>query len=306
MKMKLQNVKNVDYMQNMHIQEEAQMHALPNFEKIELLSEENSNEVMEFLKVRPVHTVVMSSFIKDNGIESENNRGKFYSYRNSEGKLEGVALIGHTTLVEAHTEEALVAFALTARTSETPIKVMMSDGKSIERFWKYFALEGQQPTHNFTELLFELNFPFLVQKCEWNVRPAKAEELLQVAQAQAEVAFIESGIDPMEKDREGFLARCLRRIEQGRTFVVFEDGKLVFKVDVVAETDNVAYLEGYYVAKEMRGNSIGSKCLAKVGLDLLDRVENVCGLSNIKFEGVHRSLAKAGFKNIDSCQTIFV
>ena len=130
---------------------------------------------------------------------------------------------------------------------------MMSHGDSIERFWNHYAMPGQKPTHNFKELLFEVNFPFFVQNCEWNVRPATADELEEVAKAQAAVAFMESGIDPLVKDREGFLKRCLKRIEMGRTFVVFENGKLVFKVDVMSETEDVAYLEGLYVAEEYRG-----------------------------------------------------
>ncbi len=304
--MKLQIVENVDYARSVSTRSQEVLATMPDLERLETLTEANKEETLGLLQVRPVHTVVMTSFINDNGIESENNRGKFYGYRNSEGKLEGVALIGHTTLVEAHSNEALVAFAMTARNAETPIKVMMSDGDSIERFWELYAVEGQKPLHNFKELLFELSMPFMVQQSKWEVRPAKAEELEQVAQAQAEVAFIESGIDPMEKDREGFLKRCLKRIEKGRTFIAVENGKVVFKVDLVAETENTAYLEGYYVASEMRGNGIGHKCLAKVGLQLLDRFENVCGLSNVKFENVHGSLAKAGFQNTDYCRTIFV
>lgn len=273
---------------------------------VEVLTENERAEVMNFLKVRPVHTVIMASFIRDNGMESADNRGKFYGYRNSNGQLEGVALIGHTTLIEARSEEALKAFAKKAQTSETPIKVMMSHGDAIEKFWNHYAVEGQKPQHNFKELLFELNFPFFVQDCEWDIRPARAEELEEVAKAQAAVAFMESGIDPMEKDREGFLKRCLKRIEKGRTFVATDNGKVVFKVDIVSETEDVVYLEGYYVAEEYRGREVGSKCLAKVSLELLDRVQYVCGLSNAEFKGVHRSLNKAGYKNTDFCQTIFV
>lgn len=273
---------------------------------VEVLTEYERTEVLSFLKVRPVHTVIMASFIRDNGMESADNRGKFYAYRNSNGKLEGVALIGHTTLIEARSEKALKAFALQSRNSENPIKMMMSHGDAIERFWTYYAVNGQQPKHNFKELLFELNFPFFVQNCEWQVRPARTEELEEVAKAQAAVAFMESGIDPLVKDREGFLKRCLRRIEMGRTFVVFENGKLIFKIDVVSETEDVAYLEGLYVAEEYRGREVGSKCLAKVSLGLLDRVQHVCGLSNAEFTGVHRSLNKAGYNNSDFCQTIFV
>lgn len=273
---------------------------------VEVLTDYNRTEVLNFLKLRPVHTVIMASFIRDNGMESADNRGKFYGYRNANGELEGVALIGHTTLIEARSEKALKAFAKKAQVSETPIKMMMSHGDAIERFWNYYAAAGQKPMHNFKELLFEVGFPFFVQDCEWDVRLATPEELGEVAKAQAAVAFMESGVDPMAKDRAGFLKRCLRRIEMGRTFVVFENGKLVFKVDVMSETDNTVYLEGFYVAEEYRGREIGSKCLAKVSLDLLDRVEHVCGLSNADFEGVHRSLGKAGYKNTDYCQTIFV
>ncbi|MGC2235864.1 MAG: GNAT family N-acetyltransferase [Pyrinomonadaceae bacterium] len=271
-----------------------------------MLTEANRQEVLEFLAMRPVHTVVMTSFVQDNGMESADNRGRFYGYRNLNGKLEGVALIGHTTLIESRSTDSLMAFAIAAKTSETPIKLLMSDGKTTEKFWNYFAGAGQQPRLVCTELLFELNFPFLVQDCKWEVRPAKEDELEQIAEAHAEVALIESGVNPLEKDREGFLKRTLRRIEKERTFVVFENGKLVFKADIVAETSETAYLEGIYVAPEYRGQGVGSSCLSELSQQLLNRVQHICLLSNIEFENAHRSFLKAGYKNTDCCQTIFV
>ena len=277
-----------------------------NPESLKVLTENNRAEVLEFLNMRPVHTVVMASFIQDNGLENADNRGKFYGYRNTAGTLEGVALIGHTTLIESRSEESLMAFAAIARQSETPLHIMMADGKTIETFWQYFTGDNRPARKVCTELLFELNFPFFVRDCEWDVRLADASELEQIAVAHDEVAFIESGVSPMQKDREGFLKRCLKRIEKSRTFVVFENGKLVFKADIVAETSDVIYLEGIYVAPEYRGKGIGSDCLSKLGLELMGRVENVCLLSNVEFKGAHRSFVKAGFKNTDCCQTIFV
>ena len=274
--------------------------------RIVRLGETEKHEVLEFLAQRPVHTVVMTSMIQDNGMESAENRGKFFGYRNAQGTLEGVALIGHTTLVESRSNESLTAFALIARQSETPIHFMMSDGKTIERFWQYYTDGLREPRLVCPELLFELKFPFPVQNCEWEVRLADASELEQIAVAHDEVAFIESGSSPMQKDREGFLKRCLRRIEQKRTFVVFENGKLVFKADIVAETSDVIYLEGIYVAPEYRGKGVGSNCLSNLSLQLMERVQNICLLSNVEFKGAHRSFAKAGFHNTDSCHTIFV
>ena len=278
----------------------------PEMSRLCLLENADEQEVLEFLKVRPVHTVMMMSFVHDNGMVNADNRGKFYGYRNKRGTLEGVALIGHSTLVEARSDESLTAFAHIARQSETSIHFMMSDGKTIETFWQRYTGDNRQPRLVCSELLFELNFPFFVQNCEWDVRLADAGELEQIAVAHDEVAFIESGSSPLAKDREGFLKRCLKRIEQKRTFVVYENGKLIFKADIVAETTETVYLEGIYVAPEMRGKGVGSSCLSQLSLQLMERVENVCLLSNVEFKGAHRSFIKAGYKNTDCCQTIFV
>ncbi|MGD9589355.1 MAG: GNAT family N-acetyltransferase [Pyrinomonadaceae bacterium] len=278
----------------------------PEMSRIEALNENVRKEVLDFLNVRPVHTVVMASFINDNGLESDLNRGKFFGYRNAMGKLEGVALIGHSTLVEARSDEALKALAAQARSSATPIHMIMSHGNAAETFWAHFSNGLSEPRLKCVESLFEVSYPMFVQRSSRELRPATADELLPVAEAQAEIAFMECGVDPMVRDREGFLKRVLRRIEQGRVFVVFEGEKLVFKADIIAETDDVAYLEGIYVAPEYRGKGIGPACLNALAIDLLDRVGNVCMLSNVDFEGAHRSYLKAGFARAGECVTLFV
>src|SRR5215212_6779348 len=72
-------------------------------------------EALEFLAARPLHTVFLTGFIRDNGMVSPMNRGTFYGARNEQGQLEGVALIGNATLIESRTEAALAAFARLAQ-----------------------------------------------------------------------------------------------------------------------------------------------------------------------------------------------
>jgi uncharacterized protein len=267
--------------------------------------EADTAEVIAFLKLRPVHTVVMASFIADNGIESHLNRGKFYGFRGTDGSLEGLALIGHSCLVEARTDAALSAFAVIARSAETPIHLVMSADNDAQKFWDRYMKGVSKPRLTCTELLFKLNFPLLVQNCDWDVRLAKPEELLQIAEAQSEVAEIECGVSPIETDREEFLKRVERRIEQGRIFVVFDGDQLVFKADIIAETDETIYLEGIYTGPDYRGRGIGSSCLAALSLNLIARVENICLLSNVDFTKAHKSFARAGFKNTGRCTTLF-
>ncbi len=280
--------------------------AVANLNRVQVLTVADQPEVLEFLRVRPVHTVVMTSFIQDNGIESASNRGHFYGYRNLSGNLEGVALIGHTTLVEVRSDDALTALALKARESETPIHIMMSDGNSIEDFWQYYSNENQEPRLVCEERLFEIKHPVMVRQAVEGLRLATAAELMPIAEAHARVAFEESGVNPMEKDREGYLKRVMRRIEQGRVWVVFNEDKLVFKADIVAETADVMYLEGVYVNPEYRGQGIGSDCLSQLSRILLEKVSHVCLLSNVDFQQAHNAYLKAGFKSKDCCVTMFV
>lgn len=304
--MKLQLANNITQVSQTDSIEFIIANAVANQSRIHGLTENDKNEVLEFLQVRPVHTVVMTSFIRDNGIESAGNRGKFFGYRNATGDLEGVALIGHTTLVECRSDEALTALALKARESETPIHIMMSDGNSIESFWQYYSNNNQQPRLVCEERLFEIKHPVMVREEVPGLRLARPEELMPIAEAHAEVAFEESGVNPLEKDREGFLKRVARRIEQNRVWVVFDDETLMFKADVVAETTEVNYLEGIYVNRESRGQGLGANCLSQLSRVLLEKVKYVCLLSNVEFQHAHNAYAKAGFKSKDSCVTMFV
>ncbi len=280
--------------------------AAPDMRRVSALTESDRHEALAFLSVRPVQTVVMSSFIADNGVESELNRGRFFAYRNAADQIEGIALIGHSTLVEARSEQSLKALAFCAKRSETPIHLIMSSGSDAARFWFHYTDGVTQPRLKCTEALFEVSFPYAVQKCEWEIGNADMDQLMQVAEAQAEIAFIECGVDPMLRDREGFLKRVARRIEQGRVFTVYADGKLIFKADVIAETPDTIYLEGIYVHPDHRGQGVGSRCLAALTLELLGRAANICMLSNVDFAGAHKSYHKAGYKQTDQCVTLFV
>ena len=277
----------------------------PDHGSIVRLADEDRAEVLGFLKIRPVHTLVMTSFINDNGVESELNRGVFYGHRDDHGKLDGVALIGHTTLVEVRSDAALEALAACARKATTPIHMIMASGQDAERFWSYMG-RLEAPRLTCTEALFEVGFPFAVPTTSRQLRAATMDWLIPVAEAQAEVAFSESGVDPLVSDREGFLKRVARRIEMGRVFIATEGETLVFKTDIIAETDEAIYLEGIYVAADHRGQGIGHECLASLALELLGRVEHISLLSNVNAASAHRTFIKAGFRQTDSCTTLFV
>src|SRR5207253_4391254 len=126
------------------------------------LTRSEETEVLQFLAARPIHTVFMAGLIHDNGLISPRNRGSFYGACNRTGQLEGVALIGHATFVEVHTEHALTAFARAARSCQNT-SLIRGERRATDTFWRYFAGEDQAPRLVCSELLSEIKDEVVVE-----------------------------------------------------------------------------------------------------------------------------------------------
>ena len=269
------------------------------------LTEDDRNEVLAFLAERPVHTVCIAGFIRDNGLVSPHNRGTFYGCRNSEGRLEGVALIGHATLIEARTLRAMEEFGLVAHGYQRT-HIILGEKDKVEQFWNYYADEGQEMRLACRELLFELRYAMQVRAEVAGLRRATLEDLEKIAPVQASMAEEESGTNPLEVDPEGFRARCARRIEMGRVWLMEEDGRLVFKADIQADTPDVVYLEGVWVNPSERGKGIGRQCLRQLCQDLLVRTKSVCVLVNEENQRAHTFYRMCNFKMRGVYDSIFL
>lgn len=271
----------------------------------ERLTSGSESEVLEFLTQRPLHTVSLVGIIRDNGLESPFNRGNFYACRNHSGELEGVAVIGHATLMETRSDRALQAFAAIAQQCTTA-RMIMGEQERVEDFWNYYSEEGQTMRRVCRELLFEMRWPIEVRKPAEGFRLATPSDLELVVPVHAQMAFEESGVNPLEVDPVGFRERCLRRINQGRTWVLVESGKLIFKTDIVSDTASVVYLEGIWTAPEHRGKGYGSRCLSELGQLLLQRADSICILVNEQNATAHEFYKRAGFKFRSVYDTIFL
>jgi len=272
--------------------------------KVQAFAPKDETEVLAFLARRPIHTVAMVGFIHDNGLVSPLNRGTFYGCRNRQGQLEGVALIGHATLLETTTDRALEALAEVAQTCTTA-HMIMGEQERIDDFWDYYAEAGQDMRHVCRELLFELQWPVEALAEVPGLRLATLDELELIMPVQAQMAFDESGVNPLERDPEGFRQRCARRIEQGRTWI-WEAGEMLFKADVVSDTSSVIYLEGVWTNEKSRSQGYGLRCMSQLARTLLRRTHSVCVLVNEKNEQARKFYLRAGYKPRAVYDTIFL
>lgn len=276
---------------------------------LELLAEEHRQEVLDFLAERPVHTVYMAGLVRDNGVVSRANRGSFHACRDSgTGRLEGVALVGHATLVEARREEALIAFARLARRCASAHLIRVEQEQAA-LFWRHYVEEADgvlAPRRVCRELLLELRPPVRVRESVPGLRLAAPSDVENVMLVNGAMAFDEGGVNPLVSDAEGFRLRTLRRIAQGRVWVWVDDGRLVFKADILAETPEAVYLEGVYVRADERGKGHGTRCLSQLGRALLRRAGAVCLAVNERQRAARAFYAGAGFEPRGAYDTIYL
>jgi uncharacterized protein len=272
--------------------------------QVQPLDNSHKAEVLNFLAVRPLHTFIKTSWISDNGLISPYNRGTFYGYRDAQGQLEGVALIGHITLFEAQVDGAVAAFARLTQSCPS-VHAVLSEENKISRFMTHYKEGGPVPRLVCRELLLEKR---TVQNLNTvaSLRPARSEELDLVVPIHAQTALEESGVNPLDVDPAGFRERCARRLNQGRVWVAIEDERVKFKADIVSDTPNVVYLEGVYVSPEHRGNGYGARCMTQLTNHLLERTRAVCLLVNQTNSAAQASYRKSGYEFREYYDTLYL
>ena len=241
---------------------------------ISSLSRGDEDEVLTALSAPSLTNVIMSGFVRDNGLVNDLNRGRFYACRNEQSELEGVALIGHSILFEAFSDNAIRAFATFAR-REQPAHLLMGEHTAVQKFWNYYAGKEQSPRLVCPVVFLRRDKPIHESASVDGLRPATKKDLEHVVLAQAAMAFETSGVDPLKKDPAGFCKRYLRRIQQGRVWVLLKNDRLVFKTDVIADTPEATYIEGVYVSPEQRGKGIGRTCVNALTQIFLQRTKAV-------------------------------
>jgi predicted GNAT family acetyltransferase len=283
----------------------SQLHPLAVSLTTQPLTGADEAEALAFLANRPLHTVCMTGLILENGLVSPLNRGAFYGFRNEAGQLEGVALIGHATLIEAHSDAALEAFARLAQTNSRA-HLIRGEQEMIERFWNLYTPIECTPRLICRELLLEQQQSILDCEPVKGLRSATLDDLELIIGVNAEMIYEECGVNPLETDKLGFRQRTARRIEQGRIWVWIDDGQLIFKTDVMSAAPEVIYLEGVYVSPLKRGQGYGLRCFSQLCQRLLRNTKSLCLLVNEHNQAAINFYHKVGYKQRGSYDTVYL
>lgn len=103
------------------------------------------------------------------------------------------------------------------------------------------------------------------------LRKARDDDAADLAAFSSRMMLEDLGFDPAIHNPRGHVTAVLERIREGRTWVVEQDGVLVFKIDLGSTCSEGAMVGGTYVVPRLRQRGVCGRAMRGVLLDLLDR-----------------------------------
>jgi hypothetical protein len=108
------------------------------------------------------------------------------------------------------------------------------------------------------------------------LREATREDFDILLPASAATYEGEIGGDPMLTDAEGFRRRTRQQIDERRSWVWIESGRILFKAEASAWTPHAVQLQQVWVDPELRNQGYGQRGLRDLIRLLLEQVPRVC------------------------------
>jgi uncharacterized protein len=111
---------------------------------------------------------------------------------------------------------------------------------------------------------------------ESGLRQAEPGDLDLLVPACARAHEHELGIDPLQRDSDGFRWRTRAQIDEGRSWLWAQDGVILFKAEASAWTSQAVQLQQVWTDPAARGHGNATRGLRDLIRLLLERVPQVC------------------------------
>lgn len=271
------------------------------------LNDADRESAVTLLECDALHTIPMLGMIADYGMSHPSLRGRFFGYFENQ-QLAGVALLGHAIMIYAlpeAEESAWEYFARTAAEIRAKGHLVFGPRPQVEVFYKHLAAHGREKRLTSVHQWCVATAPRLPLQ-SMQLRRANLDELESLAIAQAEMIYESSGVDPRQSDSDGFLRRTAERIERKRTWVRLADGKVIFKVEIVSETAELAYLEGVWTHPDWRNRGIARSCMNEVVHRLLQHRKAICLTVSPEETAACRLYKSVGFDHLSDYLACFL
>jgi len=212
----------------------------------EKLIEPTLDQVLEFCARDPVERV----FLED---VARRGFGRFVGVERERSALVSLCHLGANLVPSG---EGCDAFADVAASSAS--KMIIGNERAVGELWaaaghrmpKPRADRPRQPVYAITEP---------PPPGHTAIRPATLDDLEPLVPICAAAHEYELGVDPLERDAEGFRWRTRAQIVDRRSWLWERDGVILFKAEASAWTPGAVQIQQVWVDPEVRGHGYGSR-----------------------------------------------
>ena len=219
----------------------------------------------ELLAQDPTQNLFLLALLEDLRHGRLREKVDFYSTPEA-GPLAAVAMVAARGLWVPVAREARAARERGAGVRHLPLLTTVGERTAVDALWQGYSQGRDVPAPRMAraQRLLEITPDDMGPWVTPLLRLALESELPQVVEASAAMQIADLGRDPRTIDAEIHERRCLERIRAGKTFVIFDGERLVFKADIGSRCRFGAHLEGVFTAPEDRGQGVATRALGQI------------------------------------------
>jgi len=226
------------------------------------LMEPDLEQVLAFCAEEPVERV----FLED---VARRKLGRFTGLTDN-GHLIGLCHVGANVVPSG---EGCAAFADAARRGRA--RMIIGEETAVTELWDEAHASFPAPREDRPgQPVFVLDTP--PESGETALRAATLDDLELLVPAAALTYEEEIGVDPLERDPDGFRWRTRSQVEEGRSWLWLEEGRILFKAEASAWTPNAVQLQQVWVDPAVRGRGYAQRGMRDLCRMLLARTPRVC------------------------------
>jgi predicted GNAT family acetyltransferase len=250
---------------------------------------------LALLESEPVANAFVTSRVQVAGLDPWRLGGEMWGWY-ADGRLRSLCYSGANLVPICATPEAVRAFADRARRAGRRCSSIVGPAEPTTELWRLLEpswgpardVRARQP------LMVTEQLPGDVEPDPY-VRRIRKDEVGLLMPACVAMFTEEVGISPMAGDG-GLLyqARVAELVAAGRAFARIADGKVVFKAEIGAATDQACQIQGVWVAPEFRGRRLSETGMAAVLRYALQDVAPVVSL----YVNDYNTAARAAYRRV--------
>lgn len=227
------------------------------------LVEPDLRRVLAFCAEAPVERVFLEDIAR-------RGLGRFNAVEGRDGSLAALCHAGANVVPSGKGCAAFGAVTVAGRT-----RMILGEEQAVAELWEPITDQMPLPRDDRPgQPVYVLEEP--PESGGTGLRAAEPADFELLVPACAAAHQEEIGIDPLERDPDGFRWRTRAQIEEGRSWIWVEDGVVLFKAEASAWTPSAVQLQQVWVDPEARGRGNAQRGMRDLARLLLGSVPTVC------------------------------